>query len=85
LRAERKANGDLARLLIDQEGNRSIDSPAAIAAGKLASSLLFGVTPTTPHTFALVAGLFASVAVVATVWPARRAARIDPVVALRAD
>lgn len=59
--------------------------PAAIAAGKLASSLLYGVTPTMPHTFALVAGLFASVAVIATVWPARRAARIDPVVALRAD
>jgi predicted permease len=57
----------------------------AIAAGKLSSSLLFGVTPTMPHTFALVAGLLATVSVVATVWPARRAAHVDPVVALRVD
>jgi putative ABC transport system permease protein len=59
--------------------------PPSIAAGKLSSSLLFGVTPTMPHTFALVAGLLGTVSVVATVWPARRAAHVDPVVALRAD
>jgi predicted permease len=59
--------------------------PAALGAGKLSASLLFGVTPTAPHTFAIVAGVLGAVAMVATVWPARKAAQIDPAVALRAD
>jgi ABC-type lipoprotein release transport system permease subunit len=48
-------------------------------------SLLFGLSPTDPLTLASVSGLLAFVTLIATVWPALRASRIDPVVALRND
>ncbi len=46
-------------------------------------SMLFGVSGTDRLTFAAVAGVLATVTIVATFIPARRAARIDPIVALR--
>jgi ABC-type antimicrobial peptide transport system permease subunit len=49
------------------------------------SSLLFGVSPTDPLTYAVVSVGLAAVAVVAGYLPARRASRVDPVVALRSD
>jgi putative ABC transport system permease protein len=47
------------------------------------ASLLFGVEPTDAATFAIACGLVAGVVLLASLWPAWRASRVDPVVALR--
>jgi putative ABC transport system permease protein len=57
---------------------------AAIASRWL-SSLLFGITATDPATFVFTALLSAAVTVLASYIPSRRAARIDPITALRQD
>jgi putative ABC transport system permease protein len=57
----------------------------AIAAARAMSSLLFGVTATDPATFALISILLMVVALLACYLPARRAAKIDPIVALRRE
>ena len=49
------------------------------------ASLLVGVRPTDPLTFAAIAVLFLAVAAVASWVPARRAARLDPSAALREE
>lgn len=57
----------------------------AIGAGRLLSSMLFGVTPTDSATFAGAAAMLLVVAAAATFIPAWRASGVDPLVALRKD
>jgi len=57
----------------------------ALAVTRVVRSLLFGVEPTDPVTFAAVGLFMLGVALVACVVPARRATRVDPLVALRMD
>ncbi len=57
----------------------------ALASARALSSLLFGVGPTDVATYLAVGVLLLSVGVAAAQWPARRAARVNPSSALRAD
>jgi putative ABC transport system permease protein len=57
----------------------------ALALSRLTQSLLFGVDPADPATFALVAGVIVVVATAACLIPMRRAMRVDPLTAIRAD
>jgi predicted permease len=63
----------------------AIGTAAALALSRLMSSLLYGVTPRDPLTFVGVALVLAAVALLASYLPARRATRVDPIVALRCD
>lgn len=58
---------------------------ASFAIATLITSLLFGTAPTDPLTFATMLLLLVTVAFIAGYLPARRASRIDPIVALRCN
>ncbi len=80
--------GDVLRMVI-VEGMKPtllgvvIGTVGALAMGHVLSSLIYGVKPTDPVTFLVVAVLLAAIALFATIIPAYRAANVDPLVALR--
>jgi ABC-type antimicrobial peptide transport system permease subunit len=57
----------------------------ALGLRTLLKSLLFGVTPSDPITFGGVAFVLVASAMMATYLPARRAAAVDPIIALRTE
>ena len=63
----------------------AIGMTAALALGQVVGGLLYGVTSHDPATLLAVALFLAAVAMLATYLPARRASRVDPMVALRAE
>ncbi len=56
---------------------------AALALGQVMSNLIYGIKTTDPMTFLAVVAVLATVALCASIIPARRAAKVDPMVALR--
>jgi predicted permease len=82
--------GEVLRLILSQAMRRlAIGGAIGLAGAWLASraltTLLYGVQPTDPLTFAAVPVILALTALAASYLPARRAARVDPMVALRVD
>jgi ABC-type antimicrobial peptide transport system permease subunit len=80
--------GDIFRMMIGEGLTLSLTGVAlglvgAWWLGRAGSSLLFGVTASDPLTFTTVSLLLTAVAIAACYFPARRAMRVDPVVALR--
>ena len=63
----------------------AIGIPGTLATGRAAAGLLYGVSPRDPTTLLAVTLFLAAVGMLATYLPARRATRVDPMVALRAD
>jgi predicted permease len=58
---------------------------AAYGASRLVASMLFGLSPTDPVTYGSVAVILVAIALIASFLPARRASRVDPMIAFRAD
>jgi putative ABC transport system permease protein len=84
------AQSNIFRLIVGQAMllvaiSMAIGLVGAFMATRFLSSLLYGVAAWDPITFAAIATLIAGVAFLACWLPARRAARVDPVIALRAE
>ena len=85
-----RASGVLWRVVTASMWRVGIGLAAGLLAGywatqALMSTLLFGVTPADPAVWMLVSGILAAVGLVATLIPATRALRVDPVAVLRGD
>jgi len=83
-------SGDVRKLIVKEVGSMVIAGivvglPLAYLMARLSESLLFGVSAASPTTYALGLVLIAVVAVFACYVPARRATKVDPLVALRCE
>jgi predicted permease len=81
---------DVLRMVVRQAlllaaGGIVIGGAGALLLTRLMEGLLFQVKPGDPVTFAVVSGVLAAVALLASYIPGRRATRVDPVIALRAE
>jgi ABC-type antimicrobial peptide transport system permease subunit len=84
------SRGDIVRMVLREAGalfgaGLAIGAILAVAAAHATRSLLFGLRPTDPVTLAIAVAGLAAVAAAASVLPARRAASLDPVAALREE
>ena len=84
------ARADVLRLVMGQAARLAVVGIALGLIGALMltrwmTTLLYRIEPTDPVTFAVVATCLAGIALTASALPARRAMRIDPIVALRQD
>jgi predicted permease len=82
--------GEIYRLVITDAmkltlAGLAIGVAAALPCAKLIGTQLYGVTPSDPATYASIIALLLLVAIAATALPARRASRVDPMVALRSE
>jgi len=82
--------GDILRLILGGAGaltavGVTLGLVAAFGLTRLMGSLLYGVEPLDPVTFAIVPGLVIAVTLLASYIPARRAATVDPMSALRSE
>ena len=84
-RARRSGRGDDGARFRVADCARNDRWAGAALATRVIASFLFNTTPTDPATFAVVAIVLAVVGCLAAWVPARRAARVDPVAALRTD
>jgi len=62
-----------------------IGTALGLGAAKAAQTLLFGLEPTDPFTIGVAIALLASIGLLASYLPARRAARVDPMTVLRQE
>jgi putative ABC transport system permease protein len=81
---------DILRLVFSEGARRVlmgilVGLAGSLAATRVVAALLYQVSPTDPLTLGGTAVLLAVVALLACYWPARRATRVDPLVALRSD
>jgi ABC-type antimicrobial peptide transport system permease subunit len=63
----------------------AVGIPAALAGSHVISSMIYGVTDNDPSTILLSCSILLAVAALAAYVPARRASRIDPMIALRSE
>jgi ABC-type antimicrobial peptide transport system permease subunit len=84
-RAEQVVRAVVGRGLLLAAIGVAVGALAALTFGRFLSTLLYGVESTDPATFAGVALVLGSIALLATAVPALRAARIDPATVLRSE
>ena len=75
----------LRRGLVQLAMGLTLGLAGALALSRVLRSVLVEITPTDPVTFAAITMLLTVVSIAACLLPARRATRVDPVVALRAE